>query len=192
MLISNPHSPTISQHPTHKITAHHENQRNQRFRQQHHTPSFTIIAITVQTPHSPSHQSQKSQFKRHPPTPLRSAKGEIPRYTRNDRGQSHPSLNPRNPRFRQQHHTPSPQSPFKKSSTPCVSLRSPRPPFADAKRGGECGAITPHHPTSSQSHPITQHPLHPLHPCKFPTCREIAAGAAKQRQNTPKLAANCR
>ena len=62
--------------------------------------------------------------------------------------------------------------------------------------------ITPH----TKKSPKKQHPLHPLHPCKFlphhpnptpksqiaATCREIAAGAAKQRQNTPKIAANCR
>ena len=58
--------------------------------------------------HSPSHQSQKSQFKRtSPQPPYAPRRGRFLAPLGMTEGQSHPSLNPRNPRFRQQHHTPS-------------------------------------------------------------------------------------
>ena len=69
---STPMNPRTN-HPNHSPSRKHvpglnRDQRNQRFRHQHHTPSFTIIAITVQnrptpkiTAHHTNHENHSSK-----------------------------------------------------------------------------------------------------------------------------------
>ena len=101
------------------------------------------------------------------------AKGEIPRCARNDKTRTPPLSFGHFPRERGKSClTPITEITVQESSPPCVSLRSSRPPFADAKRGG-----------------VTSHPQKPNMPR---SCREYSAGAAKLRHIPLIHAATCR